>query len=159
LAKSPVKIQNFQTQVDHFTTEETSHFILEGTASHLGQFTAYGEVDFVPGEEEGSLVGEGVVVFEAADSDLLVGVVEWQAGPEADDGSRSNSIHFSWRDSVELSDGTVFKSTGRFVDDRPPGLSVISCSQQLQCTYVCVILGEVPICQAYCFWGTKCVIR
>ena len=123
-AKSPVKLKNFQGTID-LATEGTTPFTLEGTASHLGRFTAFGEVQFVPGEEEGALVGEGVVVFKAANGDLLVGVVSWGVDPAVDDLAASH-IHFSWRDSVEFSDGTVAFSTGRFVDDRPPGLVVIA---------------------------------
>src|SRR5262245_36237364 len=76
VAKSPVKLQNWIGTID-FSAEELSSFTLSGTASHLGRFTAYGEVEFLPGEEEGSLDGDGVVVFEAANGDLLVGVVMW----------------------------------------------------------------------------------
>ena len=123
-ASSPVKLKNWQGSID-FDPDGTSSFVMEGTASHLGRFTAYGEVDFVPGEEEGSLLGEGVVVFESANGDLLVGVVEWDV--EAGDGEfRASHVHFSWRDSIELADGTVVHSTGRFVDSRPPGLVVIA---------------------------------
>jgi hypothetical protein len=35
-------------------------------------------------------------------------------------------MHFSWRDAVEFSDGTITMSTGRFAESRPPGLVVIS---------------------------------
>src|SRR4051794_18418356 len=34
-------------------------FTLNGTASHLGKFKAFGEIDFAPGEEEGDLEGAG----------------------------------------------------------------------------------------------------
>jgi hypothetical protein len=92
----------------------------------LGRFTAYGEVEFVPDDDgDGSLIGDGVVVFKAANGDLLVGVVEWGAGAEGD-GLRTSHIHFSWRDSVTLDDGTTVASTGRFAHDRPPGLVVIA---------------------------------
>ena len=123
-AKSPVKLQKWEGAVD-FAAEGPSTFELEGTASHLGQFTALGEVEFAPGEEEGSLIGDGVVVFEAANGDLLVGVVEWEVDA-AVEGLSASAIHFSWRDSVEFSDGTVVESTGRFLKDRPPGLVVIA---------------------------------
>src|SRR5262249_47823741 len=83
-AKSPVKLKNFQGTID-LSTEGTTPFTLEGTASHLGRFTAFGEVEFVPGEEEGTLVGEGAVVFQAADGDRLVGVVSWEFDPTVDD--------------------------------------------------------------------------
>ena len=124
LAKSPVKLRNFQGTID-FSAEGPTPFTLEGTASHLGQYKAYGEVEFVPGEEEGSLVGEGVVVFESANGDLLVGVVTWHVD-DADGEFATSHMHFSWRDSVEFSDGTIASSTGRFLHDRPPGLVVIA---------------------------------
>jgi len=122
-AKSPVKLKKWRGAIDFST--DPSPFVLSGQASHLGRFTAYGEVAFVPGEEDGSLIGDGVVVFEAANGDLLVGVVTWKVAAPANDLATS-SIHFSWRDSVEFSDGTFVSNTGRFVDDRPPGLVVIA---------------------------------
>ncbi len=120
--KSPVKIKKLQGAVD-LSADAPLPFALEGIASHLGKFTAYGEVEFLPGEEEGSLVGVGPVVFEAANGDLLVGVVTWELDPAADDAGTAH-LHFAWRDSVEFSDGTVVSNTGRFVDDRPPGAVV-----------------------------------
>lgn len=124
LAKSPVKLQKWMGMID-LAADAPLPFVLEGTASHLGKFTAYGEVDFVPAEEGGTLVGEGVVVFQAANGDLLVGHVEWDADQEVE-GFRAGAIHFSWADAVAFSDGTIVESTGRFVDDRPPGLVVIA---------------------------------
>ena len=122
-AESPVKLQKFTGTID-FTTDGISPFTLEGNASHLGQFQCYGEVEFLPAGG-GSLVGEGVAVFRAANGDLLVGVVAW--GADADvNGFRTSGIHFSWRDSVQFSDGTVVHSTGRFAESRPPGLVVIA---------------------------------
>jgi len=123
-AESPIELKNWQGTID-FSTERISPFTLGGTASHLGQFTAYGEVRFVPGMEEGSLVGNGVVVFTAANGDLLVGVVTWDADAEVG-AQRGSGIHFSWRDSVQFSNGTVVSSTGRFAQSRPPGLVVIA---------------------------------
>src|SRR5262245_15471420 len=124
LSKSPVKLQNWKGTID-FSTDDMSTFTLAGTASHLGRFRAYGEIAFLPGEEEGSLNGDGVVVFEAANGDLLVGLVMWAAEAE-NDGLRTSHIHFSWRNSVQFSDGTVVANTGHFVNDRPPGLVVIA---------------------------------
>lgn len=98
---------------------------LEGKAPHIGRFVALGEVEFVPGEIEGSLVGQGVAVFVAADGDLLVGVVAWEMGAEVD-GVAISHFQFHWRDSVEFSDGTTVSTTGRFVDNKPAGLVVIS---------------------------------
>jgi hypothetical protein len=100
-------------------------FTLSGTASHLGTFRSYGEVVFEPGEEPGTFVGRGPVVLEAADGDLLVGIVTWEVSAE-DDGFRAAHMHFSWRDEVQFSDTTIVANTGRFVDDRPPGLVVIA---------------------------------
>lgn len=122
--QKPVELKNWDGLID-FTTEGISPFVLCGTATHLGRFTGYGEVEFLPGEEEGSLLGDGVVVFEAANGDLLVGVVTWEADAE-EDGLRTSRVHFSWRDSVEFSDGTIVSNTGRFVKSRPPGLVVIA---------------------------------
>jgi ABC-type transport system substrate-binding protein len=124
-AQSPVKLQNWQGAIDLASPDTVHPFFLAGTASHLGQFTAHGEVEFVPGDKAGTLVGEGVVVFEAANGDLLVGVVKWEVAEDAG-GFRTTSLHFSWRDSVEFSDGTIVSSTGRFLNDRPPGLVVIA---------------------------------
>ena len=125
-AQSAVKLQKWSGTIDVDAPEgQPVPFTLAGQASHLGKFSAYGEVDFMPGEEEGSLIGMGVVVFTAANGDLLVGDVTWDVGPE-DDGLSTSALHFAWRDSVEFSDGTVVKNTGRFVDSRPPGLVVIA---------------------------------
>ena len=122
-AVSPVKLQNWVGSVD-LAAPGPVPFTLQGTASHLGKFTAHGEVEFAPGDEEGSLVGEGVVLFTAANGDQLAGVVEWDVQPGGD--FRTSSVHFSWRDSVTFADGTVVNSTGRFEHDRPPGLVVIA---------------------------------
>jgi len=124
LSTSPVKLQNWSGTID-FAVGEPAPFTLAGTASHLGRFAAYGEVEFLPGDEEGSLDGDGVVVFEAANGDLLVGVVTWTVEAKGD-AFRTSHVHFSWRDSVEFSDGSIVDSTGRFIDDRPPGLVVIA---------------------------------
>src|SRR3954464_9072694 len=62
-AQSPVKLQNWQGAIDLASPGAVHPFSLAGTASHLGKFTAHGEVEFVPGEKAGTLVGEGVVVF------------------------------------------------------------------------------------------------
>jgi hypothetical protein len=121
-AEPVVKLQKWAGTID-FSTEGPSSFVLGGTASHLGKFTAHGEIELLPGEEEGSLEGDGVVVFEAANGDLLVGVATWQV-----DADEIGQMRFSWRDSVEFSDGTIVSSTGRFTEaeDRPPGLVVIA---------------------------------
>jgi hypothetical protein len=123
-AQSAIELKNWQGTID-FSTERISPFTLSGTASHLGRFTSYGEVTFLPGMEEGSLVGTGVVVFTAANGDLLVGTVSWDVNAEVD-AKRTSGIHFSWRDSIVFSDGRTFCSTGRFAESRPPGLVVIA---------------------------------
>jgi hypothetical protein len=119
-AQSPVKLQNWEGTIDYVPDGVTA-FTLSGTASHLGDFQAYGEIELVGGDEEGSLIGEGVVVFEAANGDLLVGVTTWDVGSDTVGG-----MHFSWRDSITLSDGTVVSSNGHFAHERPPGLVVIA---------------------------------
>ena len=99
-----------------FSSDGPSPFVMEGEASHLGKYTCRGEVDLVPGAEEGTLEGEGVVAIRAANGDLIVGIVRWDV-----DADGNGTIAFSWRDSVEFSDGTVVSSMGRFVKSRPPG--------------------------------------
>jgi hypothetical protein len=118
IAQPQIKLNKWTGTID-FSATGPSSFELAGTSSHLGRFTAYGEVDIVLGEE----VANGVVVFEAANGDLLVGVTTWEVA-----GDQIAEIHFSWRDSVEFSDGTVVHSTGHFADakNRPSGLVVIA---------------------------------
>jgi len=117
---------NFEGTAE-FSTEKTTPFTLQGTEPHIGDYTARGEATFRPGDLEGTLIGEGVAVFETTDGDLLAGVLTWEADGE-EGGERASEMRFSWRDSVEFSDGTVVQSTGRFADaeDRPPGLVVIA---------------------------------
>jgi hypothetical protein len=123
-AESAVKLTKFEGTIDLEATGAMP-FTLHGTSSHLGQFTCIGEVEFVPGDEPGSLVGDGVALFQAANGDFLVAVVSWQVDAGSGD-FRTSGIHFSWRDAVEFSDGTIAYSTGHFVDNRPPGLVVIA---------------------------------
>jgi hypothetical protein len=89
---------------------------LIGTAEALGKFSCYGEIVFIPWNEDGTLLGTGVVAFTAANGLQLVGVIA--AGIDAD-GDFSAEIH--WRDDVTFSDGTTVASSGRFVEHRPPG--------------------------------------
>ncbi len=96
--------------------EGPSDFVLQGNASHLGKYNCYGEVDFSLATETRGLIGQGVAVIQAANGDLLVGVVTWQI-----DANGNGQTAFSWRDSVEFSDGTVVLTTGRFVKSRPAG--------------------------------------
>jgi len=135
LAKSPVKLGNSLGTVEFpkdgngqpAPTAGITSFTLEGNASHLGNYKAQGEVNFVPGAG-GTLVGEGVVVFEAANGDLLAGNVSWTVDPADQDGLSASAIGFHWADSITLSNGTIVSSTGRFQDakGRPPGLVVIA---------------------------------
>jgi hypothetical protein len=87
-----------------------------GTASHLGKFASYAEIEFHPSDEEGALDGEGVIAFVAADGDKLVGVTTWHM--KADGTAR---VTLAWRDAVTFADGTTVASTGRFAVKRPPG--------------------------------------
>lgn len=101
------------------SAEGPSPFVLTGTAPHIGKYRCIGEFEFAPGDAEGSLVGVGVAVLQAANGDLIVGVVTCLL-----DGDGIGQIHFSWRDSVEFSDGTIVGTTGRFVKHRPPGVVI-----------------------------------
>lgn len=127
--KSPVKMTKLSGTVMP-STSEPSQYVLEGIASHLGEFRAYGEVEFGRGEDEGSMIGTGPVVFEASNGDLLVGVAIWEMDSPVD-GVSDAGIHFAWRDSVEFSDGTVVASSGHFVTNRPPGLVVVVSAETL----------------------------
>lgn len=124
LGEAPVKLQKFAGTID-LTAAGAKPFTLEGEASHLGKFTSYGEVVFTPGSSPGTLVGQGVTVFKAANGDLLVGTVTWDVSA-VDGEQRTTSMHFKWSDAVTFSDGTTVTNTGRFVNDRPPGLVVIA---------------------------------
>lgn len=96
-------------------------FQMTGTAEHLGNCTCFGELDFVPDQEQSMVTGQGVVVFTAANGDQLVGVIAMQL----DEAHDTFSAEMHWRDSVVLSDGTTVASSGRFVNHRPPGLLVV----------------------------------
>lgn len=117
---------NFTGTIE-FVTEKPTPFELKGTSPDMGEYTARGEVTFHEGEAPGSLIGEGVAVFETSDGSKIVAVVTWPVDAE-NDGMRAGDIEFRWRDSVTFCNGTVEQSTGRFEnpDDRPPGLVVIA---------------------------------
>jgi hypothetical protein len=123
-AVSPIKLTHWSGTISASTAGLAS-FDLEGVASHLGQFTGSGEVEFLPMGDDGSLVGAGPVVLRTANGDLLVGVVTWDVGAESG-AERPAHLHFSWRDAVTFNDGTTFGSTGRFAASRPPGLVVLA---------------------------------
>ena len=118
-AKSAVKLTKLDGQID-FSEPGPQPFVLEGIASHLGQFTAYGEATFEPGPTPGTMLGSGIVVFTASNGDQLVGDITWTL-----DGSvNRGDFHTKWSDSVQFDDGTVVSTTGRFVKDKPPGALV-----------------------------------
>lgn len=98
------------------STGGLSNFFLQGNASHLGKYICYGEVEFMSESEDGTLVGEGVAVIQAANGDLIVGIVTWKV-----DADGNGQIAFSWRDSVKFSDQIIVFSTGRFIKSRPAG--------------------------------------
>ena len=125
---SAVKMTKLDGMVD-LTALGPSPYVLEGIASHLGKFRATGEVEFGPGEDEGSMVGTGPVAFLAASGERLVGVATWTVDP-SEDGFSVAHVHFGWRDSVEFSDGTVVANTGHFIRARPPGLVVVVSTQE-----------------------------
>lgn len=120
-------------QTDNFTgkitfeTGKPTPFELKGTSPDMGEYTAKGEVTFHEGAKPGTLLGEGVAVFETRNGDKIVAVVTWPVDEESDN-MRASEAQFRWRDSVTFSDGTVEKSTGQFEDpdNRPPGLVVIA---------------------------------
>ena len=121
MGRSAVKIPRGAGQVDlSGGLGSIAPFVLEGDASHIGEFTAYGEVLLEEGDEPGSIRGEGIVVFTAANGDLLVGDITW----ELNSNDQRGTIHTKWRDSVQFSDTTVLHNTGRFVKERPAGFII-----------------------------------
>ncbi|MBL8878536.1 MAG: hypothetical protein JNG88_05395 [Phycisphaerales bacterium] len=118
--------ENFTGSVD-FEIGKTSTFQLSGTADEIGQYQAIGEVTFRPGDDAGTLIGEGVAVFTDAGGDQLVAAVFWPLDAE-EANQREGGIEFRWRDSVTFTDGTVADSNGKFADEnlRPRGLVVIA---------------------------------
>lgn len=119
------------------SSEGPSPFAFSGTASHLGNYRCHGEMTLQNGGGNGAQTGTGVAVFEAANGDLLVGVVTMQTGASGD-----GDIHFSWRDSVQFSDGTVVSSTGRFVNSRPPGaISTIHTQLLVVIAIIAILIG------------------
>jgi hypothetical protein len=99
-----------------FSDDGTASFVLRGNATHVGRYTCIGELQFVAGATAGSLSGSGVAEFIAGDGAQLVGLATWRTGADG-----IGRLGFSWRDSVEFSDGSVVHSTGRFAKNRPAG--------------------------------------
>ncbi|GEM_PF-2216594 len=143
MAAPAIQLQRWGGTID-FEDADFATFTMDGTASHLGLFSADGEVFFEPDGNDGAMLGTGVVAFRAANGDRLVGLVHWEVDAGGD--MRHSDLSFSWRDSVSFSDGEVAQSTGRFADaaNRPPGLVVIAIIAILIATLVpCV---QRPTC-------------
>jgi hypothetical protein len=121
-AASPVVLRKCAGAID-LSTARPSPFVLEGATAGLGKFTAYGEVQFAAGARRGSLVGRGVVAFKTGRGNMVVGDVSWDVAPGGD--LRTSEMRVSWRDSIELSDGTVVVNTGD-IDEQPQQLVVIA---------------------------------
>lgn len=119
--QSPVKLKKW-IAMSGLSIGTVEHLTMDGIASHLGKFLANGEIVYQPGPIEGSLQGEGVIVFEAANGDRLAGVINVEIDPFLD-GTADAHISISWRDSIVFSDLSVGASTGRFAQNRPPGIS------------------------------------
>lgn len=123
-----------------------SRLSMTGTTTEFGRFVATGEITF-PADEQGQLQdGTGIAVVQAEDGDQIVADVTARIG---DEGNTEYTLH--WRDSVTFSDGAVVQTTGRFVDDKPPGLT-----QQYICSSVCCVeVCPPPIitlgCRDVCF--------
>lgn len=90
--------------------------LLSGTAPGMGRFVCYGELQIEPSEEASSLAADGVLVFTAANGDVIVAVTQSEV---YSDGAYHMMVR--WRDSVTLADGTTVTTTGRFLRKRPPG--------------------------------------
>ena len=134
-AESPVKLKG--EGAISLATQGPSPFFLSGTASHLGDYKCRGEMQLLTDKETGSQEGAGIAVFEAANGDRLVGVVTLQTDANGD-----GEIAFSWRDSVQFSDGTIVSSSGRFANSRPPGAdSKVKTKKQPIIVIIAILIG------------------
>jgi len=89
-------------------------YTMEGTAKHVGNYTAFGELK--------ASTGLGTVVLTAADGSQIVGDVK----AVADQDERNlGGFRFHWQDSVVVG-GETYVNTGRFAKKLPPGLVVIA---------------------------------
>jgi hypothetical protein len=113
-----MKVKSFSLTWDE---NDLAMLRLTGTAEHLGNCACYRELVFVAGEEQGTLDGAGFVAFQAANGDLLVGVIVAETNTDA--GTFRAEVH--WRDAVTFDDGTTVASSGRFVKLIPPGTEII----------------------------------
>lgn len=91
-----------------------SRFSFTGTEAHLGQYRSYGEMQVRYNRDNSETAGSGIIVFEAANGDKLVGAVTLQTGANG-----AGEMTLSWRDSVRFSDGTVVSSSGSFSKSKP----------------------------------------
>ncbi|MDR3687875.1 MAG: hypothetical protein P4L46_00750 [Fimbriimonas sp.] len=98
-----------------FTPTGISPLALTGTESLLNRFSCRGELHFTSTSKPGgAMVASGVVVMRALDGDQLVGLVSIKT-----DATGVGRIVFAWREAVQLSNGTILTSTGRFQNDLP----------------------------------------
>jgi len=126
------------------STSGPSQIALTGTTEEFGRYIASGEITYAESEEEGPQSGTGVAVVQAEDGDVIV--ADLTSEPQ-EDGTTNFTFH--WRDSVMFSNGTVVPTTGRFVDERPPGLvRVYRCG--VCCTKVCA-LPPFDDCRFVCY--------
>ena len=89
-------------------------YTMEGTAKHVGSYSAFGELK--------ASTGLGTVVLTAANGDQIVGNVK----AVADQDERTlGGFQLHWQDSVIVG-GRTYVNTGRFASRRPPGLVVIA---------------------------------
>jgi len=92
-----------------------ANLLMVGSAPGIGDYLCFAEFELTP-NADGTLTGEGVAVFLASHGDRLVGVASCTL-----DAGTLDHIAFSWRDSVEFLDGWQVSTSGRFIDNRPPG--------------------------------------
>jgi hypothetical protein len=90
-----------------------TEFELRGENATFGRYSAFGEVVDMK-------VGDALGVLTDQDGDRIVGVVKLKI---TSDGPLT--LHFSWRDSVRLSNGQTYVNTGKFAHQLPPGLPVV----------------------------------
>lgn len=110
-----------------FTVDDSWHagvLMAEGHLTQMGRVTVYGEFLFADGPQPGSYDGEGVVMFAAANGDLLVSNVIWEI-----DGKGHGNLEFRWPGQIVLWDGTTIESTGRFVELPFAGLRATSTTE------------------------------
>jgi hypothetical protein len=99
--------------------QNAAPFAFSGTELHLGQYRSYGEMQIRSNNGAGALEGVGIVVFEAANGDRLVGQVTMQTGA-----NNVGQMTFAWRDFVVFSNGTIVSSSGSFEKTKPSGTTV-----------------------------------